>query len=295
MLHKKKSANFNTDDVISCSYDVSGIRKKKPEYCRLLHPSINKEGSMPTSSQAMILRGTETVRSPTVTVSYKNITPFSKVDLSYQKTPLGRGERVQFDISVCPKHEKSIDGFEGVYAYDHETQTYRWQLFTVSPKALTDFAIDKHEIGDCNSHDETNANTNDIMRQSSFDNGHFTTPTESRIDNTPVDYKHGWQIKSPRGETDFMDDAVYRRFEELGFRRRTTRTPRGSVVRANRAKPSARKSPRRSTSELIDTKCVPKLSVRDLNRESPLKENISTNSSFFLPQSFVSGGSMRKR
>ena len=250
---------------------------------------------MPTSSQAMILRSTDAVRTPTAMVSYKCITPFNKIDdNSYQgdsikyraSTPLGSGERVQFDISVCANHEMTIDGFEGVFAYDQKTKTYRWQLFTVSPNGRSEFTVDKQEIGDYNSQDDTMESSNYVTRQSSEYNGHFTTPAESIIDNTANDCKH---------ETPEMDDATYRRLEELGFRRRTTYTPGGSLVHVNHAPPSAQKSPRRSSSVLIDSNRVAKLSVRNLNRDSPLKQNTSRNRSYFPPQSFVCGDSMRKR
>ncbi|XP_053396483.1 uncharacterized protein LOC128556219 [Mercenaria mercenaria] len=253
---------------------------------------------MPTSSQAMILRSTDSVRSPAPMVSYKFITPLSKVRTSYQDatlklspppTSLGGGERVQFDISVCANHDLAIDGFEGVFAYDQKTKSYRWQLFTVSPNGRTEFTIDKHESGDY-ANEETSETGNYIMQQSSECNGHFTTPAESLVD---FDQTHK---VSPRGEFERMDDAAYRRLEELGFRRRTACTPGGSLAHVNQVAPIVRKKPQKSSSAIVESNRVPKLPVRNLDRDITMKpKNTPKDTSYFPPRAFVCGESMKRR
>lgn len=256
---------------------------------------------MPTSSQAMILRCTDTRRYHPTTIDYSS-DPFANTAPAYREfnvklTPpnsLGNCERVQFDFSVFSNPDRAIDGIEGVLAYDPNTKSYRWQIYSMSPKSRSDFPTENHDSGDhvC---EENSSLDSVILRQSSEYNGHYTTPAVSCISNTSIDSKYDVQGMTQREEIYRINEAAYRRLEELGFRKRTNYTPGGSLVRTSKEEPSPLKSPQRSSSEPLDVKRVPKLSVKNLGKDAVLKPQKPAGGDCFKPQAFVCNSSMRRR
>lgn len=86
---------------------------------------------MPTSSQAMILRCSETIQRPLFKVGFS-----SPVEFGAHKSPESREsfERVHFDFSVSASPETSMKGYEGLFAFDPVSNSYKWQIYPVDPK-----------------------------------------------------------------------------------------------------------------------------------------------------------------
>ncbi|KAL4232374.1 hypothetical protein ACF0H5_009942 [Mactra antiquata] len=259
---------------------------------------------MPTSSQAMILRGADVSARP-VSVTMKSLVPF-KIDNETREPAVsysaannnnhGPCERVQFDFSLSATPERGVNGFEGVFSYDQNSKSYRWQIYSLSgqPKecggipAITNGA--RQDGGDHNICTELNEeSTPYIMNQTSEYNGHFTTPASSLMDASPEGCVGDHHAKTS-DSFHFMNEEEYRRLENLGFRRRTTYSSGGNLVRMERGASSALKSPEKCAPEQLNT---PKLSVNNLNRTTVL--NPKRTSDEFPPQSCVTGESMRRR
>lgn len=251
---------------------------------------------MPTSSQAMILRGTDNSRP--VSVSLKSIVPF-KIDTDSRQSAMayspkgnhGRCERVQFDFSVCAHPERTVSGFEGVFSYDQKSKSYRWQIYSVSPhKELDGRHSNRQDGGDHIDACETNEEMEPyILNQNSEYNGHFTTPTTSLIDATPDECNDEPHVHNS-DSLNYINETEYRRLENLGFRRRTTYSSGGSLVKMQRGEQSPLKSPNKSLSEQLT---APKLAVNNLNKATLLSAKQLSDE--FPPQPCVTGDSMRRR
>lgn len=86
---------------------------------------------MPTSSQAMILRCSESTQKALFKVGFS-----SPLEFRAHQSPESRDsfERVQFDFSVSTSPEQSMKGYEGLFAFDPVSNSYKWQIFPVGPK-----------------------------------------------------------------------------------------------------------------------------------------------------------------
>lgn len=256
---------------------------------------------MPTSSQAMILRCTNTRCYHPAKINY-SCGPFANTGATYRDfnvklTPpntFGDCERVQFDFSVFSNPDRTIDGIEGVFAYDPATNSYRWQIYSVSPRDRSEFPTNNHDSGDhvC---EESDGLDSVILRQASEYNGHYTTPIASCINYKSIDSKYDVQGITQKDGIYRFNEATYRRLEELGFRKRTTYTPGGTLVRMRKEEPSPLKSPQRCSSEALDVNRVPKLSVKNLVKDAVLKPQKSASGECFKPRAFVCNNSMRRR
>lgn len=128
-------------------------------------------------------------------------------------------------------------------------------------------------------------------RQISDCTQHFTTPAESRLDNRENARSH---MYSP--EMDALDDATYRRLEELGFRRRSWNGP-GKFSLRMRARHIPMRSPKGQVPEQQTTSnSVSTLTINNLDDETvPKPRSLPYRRNHFSPRGFITGNSLRKR
>lgn len=206
---------------------------------------------MPTSSQAMILRGSD--HSPPQR-SHVNVrfaaAPFMEFDRrNRHRINVDDGNReivqIDFNLSTSPDGSRSVDGFEGVFAFDHKTKSYKWQIYPSSKKGLELPKIDQ-ERSERSTEDQTSAIVNDkdarafMSRNLSDSTPHYTTPSSSAVDT--AEQLH---VKEFIEESKRFDESAYRRLEELGFRRHTQSA--GNILASRRGiKPQRAPSSRQS-------------------------------------------------
>ena len=80
---------------------------------------------MPTSSQAMILRCNEASTKSTFQVGFSSPVEF-RGSTSTDSKDTSNFERVLFDFSVNTSPEKPMSGYEGVFAFDNDSNSYKW-------------------------------------------------------------------------------------------------------------------------------------------------------------------------
>lgn len=89
---------------------------------------------MPTSSQAMILRCNDNSHRTMFNLRVSSPVEFRK-DLN--KPPdKDNVEKVHFDFSLSTTPEQSMKGYEGVFAFDPDSNAYKWQIYPVDAKDL---------------------------------------------------------------------------------------------------------------------------------------------------------------
>lgn len=89
---------------------------------------------MPTSSQAMILRGNEQTQKTLFNLRFSSPVDFKPNCNKPVCQENVSGERVQFDLSVTATPDQSLQGYEGIFAYDPNSNSYQWQILPVNTK-----------------------------------------------------------------------------------------------------------------------------------------------------------------
>ena len=198
-------------------------------------------------------------------------------------SPRRRCEIVKFDFNVIT-HEPSVDGIEGVFAYDEKTNSYRWKINSVTPRRPYDTRhLSRNPSGDNSlnmkkdsSDDDSETSGSFVHEESSEMTQHFTTPAVSLMDTSNKNHiNHNTELHGCAkplktlnipNDTEQLDDATYRQLEELGFRRRTTYSPGGSSIRAKKEK-CAQRSPTKCSSDVSSLLAdpTPKLTINNLD------------------------------
>ncbi|KAH3727289.1 hypothetical protein DPMN_053219 [Dreissena polymorpha] len=254
---------------------------------------------MPTSSQAMILRGSDCYPRHRASVNFRFGNPFlentseCETSCKQQSPSKERTEIVNFDFSVStsPDPALNLQGFEGAFSFDEKTKSYRWHIYAVTPKepGVTAGA----ECGDHN--DETGAF---MQRQISDTTRHFTTPAESLLDNSVSNTMEPNPnvVNIPVYGSRRVEDAAYKRLEELGFRRRTVYSPSGNLFRLKRAQ-SIVCSPKRCSSEQqTASESIRKLAITNLDTEGvPYQKSLAYKRTGVEPRTIITTDAIRKR
>ena len=268
---------------------------------------------MPTSSQAMILRGSDgTLKSySTQKEDFDGAGEKPKLVYSNHTSP-GRGdcEVVKFDFSVTSP-EKSINGFQGVFAFDQKTKSYRWQICSVKPNSMNDFGTNsENACGEKMTGSDPLPNlqkdeliTKELLdRQLSGYKQPFTTPIPSLLDNSVRKKAAHLRGKTTLltaidipPDTDLIDENEYRRLEQLGFRRRTSYSPGGALIRTKHGASPLRLPQKCSSDPLTATSTTTKLSITTMNStELPVPKLIPFKKQAFQLKTFMSRD-IRKR
>lgn len=82
----------------------------------------------------MILRGNEQTQKTLFNLRFSSPVDFKPNCNKPVCTENVSGERVQFDLSVTASPDQSLQGYEGIFAYDPNSNSYQWQILPVNTK-----------------------------------------------------------------------------------------------------------------------------------------------------------------